>query len=73
MVQVDGGCSSTVKPARDQLQGDVGLLNLVGSAAQAHICSGRIDLQPPPSNACHVTAVPTQSSEHVKDVDDEAL
>lgn len=72
MVQVDGGCSSTVKPARDQLQGDVSLLNLVGSAAQAHICSGGIDLQPP-SHACHATAVPAQSSEQMKDVDGEAL
>ena len=66
MVQVDSSCSSVVKPARDQLQGDVGLLNLVGPAAQAHVCSGSIDLQPPSSTW---RAVQRQCSEHVKDMD----
>lgn len=37
IVQVDGGRSCAVEPARDQLQGDASLLQLLSSAAQAHI------------------------------------
>ena len=68
MVQVDGSCSGVVKPARDQLQGNLGLLNLLSPTAQAHICSGGVDLQPS-SSRCQVMALQMQCSEHVKNVD----
>lgn len=42
--EVDGSCGSAVKPARDELQGDGGLLQLFTHAAQAHICRSCICL-----------------------------